>query len=173
MRRTIMAGMWISTLVVGVTIPEDAPAELRWRTDGNACIERTDSTDFTSYSGQGLRIEDGSFAEATCPIPVGASLVDLGDGSGHPIDKINVRVGREGTSAIVNGRVIVHDYDSTSSCMCGQANKYITAGNHDLLVIPFDCGACSYGTNWVMNAHIAKTGQSGYTLIKLISVYDE
>jgi hypothetical protein len=172
MRSRAVLGIWFSTLVAGVAVPESAPASLRWRTDGNWCLPSRSGTDFASYAAAGLKFGNGSPEVAVdCAIPTGAGLVNLGSGS-HAIDQVNVRLRQEQAPATVATYVVVHDDNTTSACTCGQASAAMNAGAYATRAMLFDCGSCSYGEHWLIDLRIDQVSKAGNTLVELISVYD-
>lgn len=173
MKRAVMVGICLSTLVAGMVLPVSAPASTRWRADGNACQTQGANLKFLSYSSLGLEIgKTGNRMGAYCAIPTGPGLIDLGDGS-NTIDQVNVRVAQELTSGSVWTALNVHDINSASVCGCGQTSGTIAAGGYSNRKMTFDCGACSYDMDWAVAVNVDKYSPDGEMLIKLISVYDE
>ena len=173
MQRSLMVGIWLSALVAGVAIPHSAQTATRWRTDGNACRPRY--TEFTAFPTLGLLLGYSSAVKgATCAIPTGPRLVDLGDGN-NTIAQVNVRIGQETASATVRTYLQVHDIETSSSCTCGQTSGTMAAGTFSNRKMSFDCGTCSYDEDWAVVVHIEQSGANdeAETMIKLISVYDE
>jgi hypothetical protein len=173
MKRTMIVGIWLSTLIAGVAIPHSAQtASLRWRADGNVCQARAP---FTSFAPLGLLLGAASQGRsAYCAIPTGPGLVDLGDGN-NTIAEVNVRLGQEVAAATVATLLKVHDVDTTSWCGCGQTSGSMAAGAFSNRKMSFDCESCSYDEDWAVVLRVEREGndEDGETMIKLISVYDE
>ena len=171
MRNKAMLGIWASTLIAGVAVPESAPATMRWKGDGSLCLTARHELDFTAYSSLGLQIPaEGAAHVATCAIPTGTDLYSLEDGSTHVIDEVSVRLRQEGPDDDVVMQLLVHDHNSTSVCSCGSDSKVIGGGEYSMFNVEFDCGSCSYDDDWAINLRI--DSEAGSTLIKQISVYD-
>ena len=169
----VVLGLTAFTLAMGVA--DSAPASLRYRVSGSGCIPWTNTTNYTVRANAGFELRENSGAInadiITCAIPLGPDLVDLGDGSGHPLDQINLRLRQEDTSATVATFIRVHDHDAASSCTCGSATGSMAAGTFAQRAMTFDCGSCAFGTDWGAAVDVIRTG-AGTTQLRLVSVYD-
>jgi hypothetical protein len=172
MKEYLTVGPWLAVMLGCLALPDSASANLRWRADGNVCRPWNEDTGFGTLDNMGfqIRASDGADA-ATCAIPLGPAMVDLGEGSGHELGQVNVRLLQQQEATTVATHLVVHDYDSTSMCMCGETSEFMPLDSFSLRLMPFDCGSCSYASSWGAAIHVNRTG-AGITTIKLISVYD-
>lgn len=163
-------GFWVFVLAACFVTPESANAEVRWQADGNACSvpEYQFGPDYDSFA-----LKLGIYAEsATCAIPIGPSLVDLGDGT-HLLRQVDVRLKQDEGDTTIRSRIYVHDYDSASFCSCGSKTDDLSEGQNKLQSLTFDCLSCSYESSWAANVAIRRTGDTyGYTIIRMVNAHD-
>jgi hypothetical protein len=164
--------LWGAALAAGFVIPESATASVRWRADGNACV--MPMHEHTASSTLGLTVHDSPSIDdvVVCPIPIGPQFVDLGDGSGHPLDKVEVRLRQESEAATIATYVIVHDYDFFNFCTCAAMSNSVPPNTWVSRSMGFDCGACSYADSWALNLGMWRRNSDGKTTIKLITAHD-
>jgi hypothetical protein len=176
MKKYRVAGPGLAVALSCLALPDSAEADLRFRTDGNLCRPWNQNTKhYADGDSHGFNIQESdsdSLADAaTCAIPLGAAFLELGASSAYVLDQINVRLSQHG-SANVATHLIAHDYTSPSMCTCGNTNGPMNSGDDSLRTMPFDCGSCSYETNWAVALHVNRNG-TGTTTIRLISAYDD
>lgn len=147
--------------------PLESDASLRFRTDGIGCMP-TGLTTVNAIASSGLEILGASGARGvSCPIPTGPGLVDLGDGSGHPLATVRMRFHNPSVGELVT-HLFVHDYDSADGCDCGASVK--TSSGYFQRTMTFDCGSCAFEPEWAANVFIFHENDG--LKIKLFSVYD-
>jgi hypothetical protein len=167
MNKQISTWVALGAVMVAVTSGE-SEASIRYRTDAHECFPQTAGI-YTDAGGLHMQNGAAGGVGVGCSVPTGAELVDLGDGNGHSLAQVNMRLHQTG-SATVQTLIRVRDYDSGSRCTCG--NISATQTGYFFRNMPFDCGACSYGTDWAINVGAFAYGTTGTTTLKLITVYD-
>jgi hypothetical protein len=165
-------GTWVALGAVMIAVTSgESEASIRYRTDAHECFPQTAGI-YTDAGGLHMQNGAAGGVGVGCSVPTGAQLVDLGDGNGHPLAQINMRLHQSGT-ALVQTIVRVRDHDSASRCTCGNISQTQSTG-YFFRNMPFNCGACSYGSDWAINvgAFSYRDPDPGTTTVKLITVYD-
>jgi hypothetical protein len=165
------AGYALMAFGVLALTPEPAPAELRYRVDGNACHPSKDSSSWHASSQFGLAVTHtpGSSNSMSCAIPQASGTVRL-SGS-HKVDSVSVYVKREEDDGTVSTYLRVRDTADLDYCTCGSDTQVLTANSYGVSQVDFDCGSCSYSSSWTLAAQIY-TELPGVTYVKRIDVND-
>jgi hypothetical protein len=86
---------------------------------------------------------------------------------------VQLRFSHVGPASTISTTIQLRDNNSGSSCTCGSTNALTPAATYFTRTMTFNCGACSYGTDWSINLTAFTAGGTvGTTTLKQISVFD-
>lgn len=164
-------------LALGVAVPLEADAALRYRVDGHECMPAVGTHVVGGDAEIGPILQVGDLGEDTntlvCSIPLGSDLVELDNTNSRQLDKVSLRLrGVDSTSQTCQTRGVLttHDFDSNDFEDCDDTAMQVCSG-YCLKTLNFStsCGSSDWAATVTARADWSRCSSME---IKLISVYD-